>query len=62
MAVPFCRPRGCGDPYVVTRLDSRLRGNDGGHGNDTFLVAPAEAGVHASNQVGKIESRDYGSK
>jgi hypothetical protein len=25
-------------------------------------VAPAEAGVHASNQVGKIESQDYGSK
>jgi L-lactate utilization protein LutB len=38
------------------KMDSRLRGND------TFLVAPAEAGVHASNQAGMTESRDYGSK
>jgi len=32
-------------------MDSRFRGNDkGARGNDTFLVAPAKAGVHASNQ------------
>ena len=51
------------------KMDSRLRKND------AFLVAPAEAGVHASNQewipafagttktkAGMTESRDYGSK
>ena len=28
--VPFCRPRGCGDPCNDAKMDSRLRGNDGG--------------------------------
>jgi hypothetical protein len=32
-------------------MGSRLRGNDEDEGgNDAFLVAPAEAGVHASKQ------------
>jgi len=47
---------------MMQRWIPAFAGMTEGGGNDTFLVAPAEAGVHASNQAGMTEARDYGSK